>query len=411
MVVAIAPEDVELVRKALPLVTPDLAGEAAVLAAIVEDDARSAVERLEARDQFHRLAADRELRAAIACGTGERDSIEPPPPEKGYVLVKASTLQRKKPTWLWPGRIAFGVLNNLEGDPGLGKTTLLLDVAARVTRGLPMPAQTTPAAPPAAVILLTAEDDPECVLRPRLEASGADLARVHFLTAVRDGKGRLSTPSIPRDVERIGEAADDVGARLLIVDPPAAYLGGDVDAFKDSAVRRALAPLQEMAAQKRLAVVFNRHFNKGSGGKAIYRGGGSIAFAAAARAVLHVYQDPDDESRRLLAVAKCNLAPRANAIRFQIVSWAVDREISHVLWEGETDMSADDILGAERESGPKGPAIEFLKGALAAGPRKASELYTEAEAAGLSVDKLKRAKQSIGVKTHKDGTGPWMWSL
>jgi hypothetical protein len=329
---------------------------------------------------------------------------------KRYVLVRASSLLKKKPSWLWPGRIAHGVLNNLEGDPGLGKTTLLIDIAARVTTGRPMPLHDL-SRPPASVVLLTAEDDPECVLRPRLEAAGADLDRVHFLTAVRDAKGKLSTPSIPKDVDRIAEAIKDVGARMLIVDPPAAYLGGDVDAFKDSAVRRALAPISEMAALHGLAVVFNRHFNKGGGGKAIYKGGGSIAFAAAARAVLHVYQDPEDESRRLLAVAKCNLAPRAGAVRFRIKSWDADPDISHVLWEGETNMSADDILGAERDSTPRGPVVDFLKGALAGGPRKAMELYEEGEKLGFSVDQLKRTKAKLGraIEVKKDGTGPWVW--
>src|SRR5262245_32283288 len=43
-------------------------------------------------------------------------------------------------SWLWPGRIALGKLTLVNGDPGAGKSLVMLDVAARVTRGAEMPA-------------------------------------------------------------------------------------------------------------------------------------------------------------------------------------------------------------------------------------------------------------------------------
>jgi putative DNA primase/helicase len=264
------------------------------------------------------------------------------------------------------------------------------------------------------VVILSAEDDPECVLRPRLEANGADLNRIHFLTAVRDDNGRLQVVSIPRDVERIDAAVRKVNARLLIVDPPSAYLGREVDGFKDQAVRLALAPIQEMASQRRLSVIFNRHFNKGGGGRAIHKGGGSIAFAAAARTVLQVYPDPDDQDRRVLVVAKCNLARKAPSLMFRVASWERDPDVSCIEWEGETERSADDLLDAQGQTQAKKPETDYLREALAGGPVMASTIYTEGEARGFGSDALKRAKTKLGVRSYKEPgrlTGPWYWEL
>jgi hypothetical protein len=329
-----------------------------------------------------------------------------------FVLLRAATVKPRKPEWLWRGRIAFGVLTNVEGDPGLGKSTALGDLAARLSSGRPMPGEDL-AASPADVVILSAEDDPETVLRPRLEAAGAELERIHFLTAVRDAKGKLMPVSIPRDVERIESAMRSVGARLLIVDPPSAHLGREVDHFKDAAVRLALAPLQEMAARRSAAVIFNRHFNKGGGTRAIYKGGGSIAFAAAARTVLQVYADPEDDDRRVLVVAKCNLARKAPSLMFRVESWERDPDVSHIAWEGETERTADEMLEAQGRPS-KSPAVDFLKAALAGGPARAADLFERAEAEGIGADALKRAKRSLGVRASKEPgrlDGPWSWEL
>lgn len=332
-----------------------------------------------------------------------------------YVLVSAANVKPRKPEWLWRGRMAVGVVTNLEGDPGLGKSTLLLDLAARLSSGRPMPGADVATVPAGDVVVLSAEDDPSCVLRPRLEANGADLARVHFLTAVRDDKGKLQPVSIPRDVDRIAAAVRKVNARMLIVDPPAAYLGKEVDSFKDGSVRLAMAPLQEMAAEHRMAVVFNKHFNKGGGGRAIHKGGGSVAFAAAARTVLQVYPDPEDQDRRVLVVAKCNLARKASSLMFRVASWERDPDVSCIEWEGETERSADELLDAQAvQSQAKKPELDFLREVLAGGPVMAAEIYSQGEIKGFGSDALKRAKTKLGVKSYKEPgklTGPWYWEM
>src|SRR5207245_6247511 len=90
-------------------------------------------------------------------------------------------------TWLWPGWIPLGKLTVLDGDPGLGKSTLLLDLAARVTTGTPMP----DGAPTekGLVILATGEDGVADTVRPRFDAAGGEAERLNVLEAVRDDRG------------------------------------------------------------------------------------------------------------------------------------------------------------------------------------------------------------------------------
>src|SRR5262252_7265677 len=135
------------------------------------------------------------------------------------VRVRRLTSIEPKPVdWLWPGWIPAGTVTVLDGDPGLGKSTLLLDLAARVSRGLSMPDGSRGGAP-AGVVILSAEDDPARVIRPRLELAGADLERV-ALVSILTGDGAEREPTIDApDLKRVEAAVREVSARLLVVDP------------------------------------------------------------------------------------------------------------------------------------------------------------------------------------------------
>ena len=113
--------------------------------------------------------------------------------------------------WLWPGRIPLGKITVLDGDPGLGKSTLTLDLAALVTTGRPMP-DGTPGIE-GTVILLSAEDDPSDTIRPRLEAAGADLSRVQLLSAIETREGER-LPELPLDLPILKAAISDCVAPL-----------------------------------------------------------------------------------------------------------------------------------------------------------------------------------------------------
>ena len=230
--------------------------------------------------------------------------------------------------WLWAGRVPLGKLTLLIGDPGLGKSFITLDIAARVSRGQALPAlagETPPtAADPGSVVLLSAEDDALDTILPRLSAAGADLARIDVLKAVRqrhagDGSHYESMFSLQHDVALLEqEIAKRDNCRLVVIDPITAYLGRS-DSHRNSEMRALLAPLSELAARTGVAVLAVNHLNKMGQGPAIYRSMGSLAFAATARSVLAVMCDPNDAASRVLVSLKSNVSAAVPGMRFQMV--------------------------------------------------------------------------------------------
>ncbi|HEV8276807.1 MAG TPA: AAA family ATPase [Streptosporangiaceae bacterium] len=317
--------------------------------------------------------------------------------------------------WLWPGRIPLGKITALDGDPGVGKSTLTLTLAAKVTTGSPFPDQARPEI--GDVILLSAEDEIGDTIRPRLEAAGADLGRCWVLPDIRPEGEPPRPPELPLDLDQLEGYAKDRRAALVIIDPLMAFLSGQVDAHRDQDVRRALAAMAAMAARTGAAVVIVRHMNKSAAGSPLYRGGGSIGIIGAARAGLLVAPDPEDPDRRVLAVTKSNLAKLPDALAYRLVSDEL-YGVAKIIWDGTVSYSAADLLRVDRGDDADAPARreaeEVLREILAAGPVPAKQAKTQARDAGISERTLARARVAIGAVTKREGFGPgayYLWAL
>jgi RecA-family ATPase len=218
--------------------------------------------------------------------------------------------------------------------------------------------------------------------------------------------------SIPDDIPIIERGIRQVGASLVVIDPLMAFLGGSVNSHKDQDIRRALAPLAKMAERTGAAVVIVRHLNKATGGSALYRGGGSIGIIGAARSALLVAEDPEDESRRVLASLKHNLTEPAPSLRFAITT--AGNGAARVEWQGETTFGAHDLLRApadDEEKSALSEAMDFLRDELGEGPMTANTVKENARKADITGATLKRAKQALKVKSEKEGDGSWSWHL
>ena len=336
-------------------------------------------------------------------------------PATGEVGILLSDVRPERVDWLWTGRIPKGKLTVLDGDPGLGKSAITADLAARISTGQCMPDGSL--GEEGGVVLCSAEDGLADTIRPRLEAAGGDPSRVLFLVTIPDQEGLERPLSIPQDIPVIEAAIRRVGAALVVVDPIMAFFDSNVDSYKDQNVRRALAALASLGERTGAAILIVRHLNKSGGKKAIYRGGGSIGIIGAARSGMMVGEDPDDGDRRVLPMVKSNLAAPAPSLSFALEE--ADNGAVRVRWLGETDVASTDLLGARSDESPSAleEATEFLRGLLAEGPLPQRDVAAAAQEAGIKMRTVTRARQALGVESRREGEagrqggGRWVWSL
>jgi putative DNA primase/helicase len=341
------------------------------------------------------------------------------------VIVELECAANIKPEpilWLWENWLALGKLHILAGQPGKGKSTIAIKIAAAGSSGGKLPDGKN--AKRGNVIIWSGEDDASDTLTPRLEAAGADMSRVHIVRGAKDGKGkRPFDPS--KDVLALCESIKGVGAVLIIIDPIVMAVARD--SHKNAETRRELQPLVDLAAELKAALLGVTHFTKGTEGRApIDRVTGSLAFGALARVVWVAAQKQDDEEggpgARVLMLAKSNIGPDKGGFEYELRQSALysnpDIIASVVSWGDAIDGNARDVL-AEAEAvkdrdDDKATALretkEFLLDLLANGPLPAKEIAAAAREAKQGWRTVERAKSELKISTGKRGDG-YPWSL
>lgn len=314
-------------------------------------------------------------------------------------LSAVGDLESRPVTWLWPGRLALGKLAMLDGDPGLGKSLVTLDLCARLSKGHSFPDGAS-GTEPAAALVLNGEDSAEDTIRPRLQALDADLNRVFIL---RPEDATAGEPlRLPEHTNALDDALKKTHARLLVIDPIVAFLDPCIQSNNDASVRRALGPLAQLAEQRGAAVLLVRHLNKSHGRSPIYRGGGSIGLLAACRSGWLIARDPEQPAQCVLAQVKNNLAPPQPSLAYQVEK--SESKIVSLSWLGPTDWTAAQLLaGVPRNPPhrltPREQARKFLEGFLRDGPRTSREIWAAALPLGLTARTLDRAKQELSIRS------------
>jgi hypothetical protein len=354
--------------------------------------------------------------AMVKCGLRKEIIYQPADGDKSIepmVGMLASEIKTEKVRWLWPSFLPRSKIVIIEGDPGVGKSTISLDIAARLSTSSPWPDGWKAGARPRGTVVITAEDGLADTIKPRLEVHDANLSLINIVREIRDANGSFQTPSLPRDLAKIASAITSVDASLLILDPFTSFLPPDVNSWKDQDCRRVLAPLASFAERCQVTVLVVGHLNKRWGGPAIYRGGGSIAIQAAARTVLLVGLDHQNPKRRILAPLKSNLAALCNPLAFEIEDL---KGTGHVRWLGQSSDTAESILanceGSDGRSALQ-DAMDFLQAELERGQRPAKEVVRRAHEIDIRDRTLRRARVSLGVTLHRPDREHeyWSWSL
>ena len=306
-------------------------------------------------------------------------------------LIRLSDVQDKPTEWLWPYRIPIGEITILEGHPGTNKSSLTIDLAARLSRGDPMPDAPTKRGPKRkrGTLFLIGEDSIEKTVRKRLVAAGADLDMI----------GVMDSVAIPGDIEKIKDAIGKVKAEWIVVDTLNDFLTCNV--MGNRAVRDALRPLRELADQEKVAVAANRHFVK-AGGNSLLRGGGSVGITGMARSQLKLFLHPEDKHLRVLCQDKSNLGPLSPSIAFEIV--ATDNGTFRLEWHGECDYAIEDLIQTGKGSPKLDAAKSFLLNVLADGPKLHNEIIGKANGM-CSKRTLDEAKRDLDIVTTRRGQG------
>ena len=311
-------------------------------------------------------------------------------------MIRMSEVQSQEIEWLWYPFIPYGKLTIIQGDPGDGKTTMVLNLAAKLSKGEALD-ENMKVTEPVNVIYQTAEDGLADTVKPRLELAGADCERIIVIDE--------SDKSLSMVDERLEEAIVRTGARLLILDPIQAYLGGGMDMNRANEARDMTKKLGALAEKTKCAIILIGHMNKASGNKAAYRGMGSIDFFAVARSVLLVGRVEGESNTRAVVQIKNNLAAFGHPKAFALSE-------DGVKWLGDYEITVDEVLGGIT---PKANKMEQAKQMLRELAETQSavlsnEIFDRANELGISKRTLENAKKELGVQTRKINNA-WYWEL
>ena len=347
-------------------------------------------------------------------------------PKRELVWRRASDIKEKSIEWIWKKHIARGKLVMIGGDPGLGKSQVALDVAARVTTGADWPDGAKGAGVGASVVILSAEDDADDTMVPRLDFMAADRAKVYVVNASRPvGENeKLSPVNLVADIDALRETIEKIGdVALVVIDPLSEYLGG-VNTDKTGEVRVALAQLRMLAAEMKFAVLVIMHLNKSEQQSAIYRVSGSMAFMALMRKVYLVTPGLQDPASRLFMPIKANVGSLGDSRTFSIEGENGDKDTprTRVVWGSSSNLDADSVFktllnrrlggdGGEKLNDAKNTLRLILKDA----PQLVAKVEEEMKVFGISSATYRRARFELGVVTEKVGKkgpkDPWMLRL
>lgn len=335
----------------------------------------------------------------------------------GIIGVRAHRVEVEQPKWIWPRYLPAGKLTVLAGDPGLGKSTIAIDLVSRVTQGTFLPLMENRTIK-GTCFIASAEDAAEDTIVPRLIACGADLSRVEILRRVNTEEGERYM-NFPRDINNLKDRVSKCGARLVIIDPLNAFLSKETDAHRDQDVRLVLAPFEDMAEELQVAILIIAHLNKREESSAMYRIGGSIGIVGAARSVLAVTQLDTPTKPRVLYSIKSSLSKRPPSLEYQVrnarrtkqgTEWLGEDIIksSKVRWMGEVEFDP-----GKKSIQSKDSAVdlvkEFLQQIIMDAEVSTEEIYREAKKAGISQRQILSCKDLIGIRSIKKQDG-WYWA-
>lgn len=366
-------------------------------------------EQAEAGDMNKALEIMEKAKAEVAA-IAEGRHISEYEPE----IVCVADIEPEEVRWLWKPYIPSRKMSILAGPPGVGKTFLSLALVTAITTGKPLPDQdgkSTIYPKPGNVLLLGNEDDIADTVRPRLDAMGADIHRVFRVEAKKNIRTRKRQAISLLDVDILRASIQKYEARLVVIDPVQAFIGGNVDMNNRQHISLVLTDIGELAKECDTAFLLLMHLNKGARDRTLDKVTGSGEFTSKVRSVLMVGRDPQNPNLRVMAQEKMSVAKEGASVLFSLdggmFTWAGTTTVT------ATEMLQPDMIHEERRS-KLGEAMDWLKDQLSDGSKyNGEELLRDGENADIARKTLRRAAQELGVVIERErgARGRWFWSL
>ena len=319
--------------------------------------------------------------------------------------------------WVWKPWLARGQFHLMVGQPGVGKTSLAITLAARLSAGAP------PFSMPGKVLLCCLEDDWQHVLKYRMQAAGMNEDNVTILENAGNEAGQERRIQLEHDLPAITELAKHGFFHMIVVDPVIRAAGNANDSHNATDVRRAMDPLEQLARATGAAVLGVTHFRKGKGVRRSGFGGGvldevmgSQAWGAVARIVIACVEaqamdgiEPD--YRYVTGLIKSNLHENRATWPYDIQGSEADPDVSVLRFGGEDARNLSAILdGSDAGESPMDRACRWIRANVPPGvPMRSDEIERQAlDETHVGIRTLNRAKKVCAIEAVKPN-GVWSW--
>ena len=306
------------------------------------------------------------------------------------------TVEKRSAEFLIYPYLPKAALTLLDGDPGMGKSLVTTHLAAVITTGGRFAKREK--VPKGRVLFMAPEDEADRILRPRVEAHGADVSKIRYMSDpfVLDQNG----------VELLRREMSSYRPELVIIDPLSAFVPPDTDTYRANEVRGFMRPLSMLASEMDVTILVVRHLRKASSESAIHRGQGSMDFIASVRSGLMVVEHPADPGTRVLAQSKANYSRKGGSLTFEVKGYA-QGETPSIEWLGEVELTADQLAQGAAKKPPFERAADMIRDLLAVGPMRAKDALDKLSAAGFTERTIDRAKSDLGVIAERGPGAKW----